>query len=196
MNDSVAHGAATLEDLRAVPDDRVGHLVEGVLYNHARPRTAHAELIGALHRELSNIFTDTRRGGPGGWVFLIEPELVLGADTLVPDIAGWRRERLPRVPDVARMTLAPDWVCEVLSGGTEAFDRGPKKQAYARGGVPILWYVQPRAKLIEVFRKTGEFYASVAEATFLGAEIALEPFAAKPFELGELGTWTETPDET
>jgi Uma2 family endonuclease len=186
---------ATLEDLRHVPDDRVGHLVDGVIYNHARPRAAHSEVAGALYRELANAYHDMRRGGPGGWIFLVEPELVIGRDILVPDIAGWRRERMPRVPDLARISLSPDWVCEVLSTGTEAFDRGPKKRAYLRGSVTHLWYVQPRAKLIEVFRKSGEFYASVSEATFLGEEIRLEPFDTHAIELGELGEWTEAADE-
>jgi Uma2 family endonuclease len=188
-------GEATEHDLRAVPDDRIAHLIEGQIYSHARPRVAHSELIGSIFRELSIVFSDTRRGGPGGWVFLIEPELVVGRDILVPDIAGWRRERLPRAPDAARMTLAPDWVCEVLSKGTEAFDRGPKRRCYARGPVGHLWYVQPETKLIEVFRKEGNFYASVADGLF-SDRIALEPFAAAPFDLGELGEWADpVPEE-
>jgi Uma2 family endonuclease len=169
-------------------------LVEGVIYSHARPRAAHSELLGGLYRELSNFYTDTRRGGPGGWVFLIEPELVLGADTLVPDIAAWRRERMPRVPDLARISLAPDWVCEVLSGSTEAFDRGPKRRSYLRAAVTHLWYVQPTSRLIEVYRKNGDFYASVTEGSFVGP-ISLEPFIANPLELGELGEWADATDE-
>jgi Uma2 family endonuclease len=90
-------------------------------------------------------FNDTRRGGPGGWLFLIEPELVLGRDILVPDIAAWRRERMPRAPAANRISLAPHWVCEILSQGNEAFDRGPKRRSYARAKVNHLWYVQPEA---------------------------------------------------
>ena len=177
-------------DLRAVPDDRVAHLVDGVIYSHARPRIAHSELTGALHRWLANAFSDTRLGGPGGWLFLIGPELVLGRDILVPDIVAWRRERLPRAPAATQISLAPDWVCEVLSKGTEAFDRGPKRRSYARAQIPHLWYVQPESKLIEVFRKQGDFYASIADGLFT-ERIALEPFEASPLELGELGAWAD-----
>lgn len=181
---------ATESDLLAVPDDRKAHLIDGRIYSHARPRVAHAELAGALHRELSNAFSDSRRGGPGGWLFLIEPELALGGDIFAPDIAAWRRERLPRAPSGARISLAPDWVCEILSKSTESFDRGVKRRAYLRAEVSHLWYVQPEAKLVEVYRKIGDFYASVAEGALL-EPIALEPFAAAPVELGEMGAWAD-----
>jgi Uma2 family endonuclease len=186
--------SATLEDLRAVPDDRVAHLVDGQIYSHARPRVAHAELNGTLYRELANSFSDARRGGPGGWLFIVEPELALGGNVLVPDIAAWRRERLARAPASAQISLRPDWVCEVLSKGTEAFDRGPKRRAYLQAGVPHLWYVQPEAKLIEVYRKQGDFYASVAEGSFV-ERIQLEPFEAVAVELGELGEWLDAKDD-
>ena len=129
---------STERDLRAVPADRVAHLVEGRIYSHARPRIAHSELTEALHRELASVLSDTWRGGPVGWLSLIEPELVLGRDILVPGVAAWRRERLPRAPDAAQISLAPDWVCEILSKSTEAFDRGPKRRAYARAEVAHL----------------------------------------------------------
>jgi Uma2 family endonuclease len=186
--------AATLEDLRAVPDDRVAHLVDGQIYSHARPRVAHAELNGVLYRELANSFNDTRRGGPGGWLFLVEPELALGGNVLVPDIAAWRRERLARAPATTQISLRPDWVCEVLSKGTEAFDRGPKRRAYLQSGVPHLWYVQPEAKLIEVYGKQGDFYASVAEGSFV-EPIKLEPFETAAVELCELGEWIDATEE-
>lgn len=186
---------ATLSDLHAVPDDRKAHLIEGRIYSHARPRVAHTELAGAIYRELAVTFGDDRRGGPGGWLFLIEPELTLGNDVLAPDIAAWRKARLPRAPATAQVSIAPDWVCEVLSKSTESFDRGVKRRAYLRAEVPHLWYVQPEAKLIEVYRKIGDFYASVAESALSGP-IALEPFAAPAIDLGELGTWAdENPEE-
>jgi Uma2 family endonuclease len=181
---------ATEADLRAVPEDRVGHLIDGQIYSHARPRIAHAEVSGGLFRELANTYNDSRLGGPGGWLFLIEPELRLGRDIVVPDIAAWRRERMPRAPSGTQISLAPDWVCEILSKGTEAFDRGPKRRCYARAQIPHLWYVQPETKLIEVFRKQGDFYASVADGLFT-QRIALEPFESVAIELGELGEWAD-----
>jgi Uma2 family endonuclease len=179
---------ATELDLRAVPDDRVAHLVDGQIYSHARPRIAHSATTGGIYHQLSISYNDTRRGGPGGWLFLFEPELRLGKDVVVPDIAGWRRERMPRAPDVAQISLAPDWICEVLAKGTEAFDRGPKLRCYVRAGVPHLWYVQPAAKFIEVLRTQGDFYATVATEVFTES-ISLEPFTAVPIDLSELVQW-------
>src|SRR5207249_2269272 len=89
---------------------------------------------------------------PGGWWILFEPELHLGENVLVPDHAGWRRERMPLLPDVAAFTLAPDWVCEVISPSTAHIDRGRKLRAYAREQVAHLWFVDPLARTIEVYR--------------------------------------------
>lgn len=184
----------TLSEFRALPDDRVNHFIEGRIYSHARPRAAHADISAALVSELRLLFQDTRRGGPGGWVLLFEPELALGGDILVPDIAAWRRERMPRVPDVTQFTLAPDWVCEVHSKSTEALDRGPKLRSYLRAQVPHLWYVQPASKSIEVFRKIGEFY-SLVNSGLLTDPIELEPFDAAVLELGEFGEWADDKPE-
>jgi Uma2 family endonuclease len=142
---------ATYEDLESIPPTQVGEIVEGLLYVSPRPRSRHAVSAGRLYRELSNAF---ERGweGPGGWWLLFEPELHLGGDALVPDVAGWRRERLPEVPDVAAFTLAPDWVCEVLSPASAVLDREKKMGAYAREGVGHLWLVDPSARTLETYR--------------------------------------------
>ncbi len=65
----------------------------------------------------------------GGWILLDEPELHLGADILVPDLAGWRRERLPHVPDAPFLDLSPDWACEVLSARAQRLDRMKDQRA-------------------------------------------------------------------
>ena len=85
------------------------------------------------------------RGGPGGWILLDEPELHLHGDVLVPDLAGWRRERMPELPDAAAFELAPDWICEVLSPSTAASDRAEKMPIYARERVAHVWLVDPIA---------------------------------------------------
>jgi len=90
--------------------------------------------------------------GPGGWVFMPEPELHLRGDVLIPDLTGWRRERMPELPDVVGVDLAPDWVCEVLSPSSEALDRNRKMTVYAREGVKHLWLVDPRPQTVEVYR--------------------------------------------
>jgi Uma2 family endonuclease len=130
MGDAAQKGA-TYEDLFHLPEHHVGQIVEGVLYSHPRPAFPHAIAASVLGSDLGTPF-HRGRGGPGGWVILLEPELHLGRDILVPDLAGWRRERMPQAPDTAFTTLSPDWVCEVLSPSTAQLDRVKKMPVYAR----------------------------------------------------------------
>ena len=95
---------------------------------------------------------DHGRGGPGGWRILFEPELHLGNDVAVPDVAGWRRERMPALPERAYWTEAPDWLCEVLSPSTAAIDRAKKLAIYARERVAHVWLVDPVARTLEILR--------------------------------------------
>lgn len=120
---------------------------------------------------------------------MIEPELRLGRDVLVPDLAGWRRTRLPAMPATTFFELAPDWVCEILSPSTERIDRGRKLAAYAREGVTSAWLVNPDTRTLEVLRKQegGWLIVSVHEGD---AVFRAEPFEA--VELDLLGIWGET----
>jgi Uma2 family endonuclease len=138
---------ATYDDLVRVPDHYVAELFDGDLYVSPRPAAPHSRAATKLAAKLDGPFDFD---GPGGWIFLIETELHLGNDVIVPDIAGWRRERLPAVPDEPYLTLAPDWVCEVLSPSTERIDRGPKLRIYAREGVADAWLVNPSRQTLEV----------------------------------------------
>ena len=99
---------------------------DGVLHVQPRPAPRHALAGSALGAVLMGPF-GMGRGGPGGWWILDEPELHFGDDVLVPDLAGWRRERMPELPDAAYFTLAPDWVCEVLSPSTRRIDLHGKR---------------------------------------------------------------------
>jgi Uma2 family endonuclease len=175
---------ATYEDLRAVPRHLVGEIVNGVLITQARPAARHAQASSALGGELMGPFR-RGKGGPGGWILLDEPVLHLGDDVLVPDLAGWRRERMPELPDTAAFDLAPDWVCEVVSASTAAFDRSDKLPIYAREGVRHAWLVDPIAKTLEVLRLEGPHWLLVA--TWSGdREVRAEPFEAIGLELGVL----------
>jgi Uma2 family endonuclease len=100
-------------------------------------------------------------GGPGGWIILDEPELHLEANVLVPDLAGWRRERMPELPDRPHISIAPNWCCEVLSPSTESVDRADKVPAYARAGVDHVWLLDPELETLEVFRLDGDTYRLV-----------------------------------
>jgi Uma2 family endonuclease len=175
---------ATYADLEAVPSHLVAELIHGTLVTSPRPAAKHARAASRLGIDLGGPF-DRGRGGPGGWVILDEPELHLGADVLVPDLAGWRRERMPEIPDTAAFTLAPDWVCEVLSPGTAAIDRTDKLPIYAKADVKHAWYIDPLARSLEVFRLDGATFRLVQ--TFKDdARIQAEPFAAVELELGAL----------
>lgn len=180
--------AATYADIEALQPHVVGEILFGVLHTHPRPAPRHARAAGGLHAELNSPF-DRGHGGPGGWVILIEPEIRLGDFVIVPDLAGWRRERMARLPDAASIQLAPDWACEVLSPSTARLDRTDKLAAYARFEVSHVWLADPIARTLEVLVLTGSKY--LIAATFKDAEpVTAPPFEAHTFPLDVL--W---PDE-
>jgi Uma2 family endonuclease len=175
---------AKYADLYAVPDNFVAEIIAGELYASPRPAVPHAHAASVLGIELGGPF-HRGRNGPGGWVLLDEPELHFGEDVLVPDIAGWRRERMPAVPAAAYLTLAPDWLCEVLSPSTEALDRTQKLAVYAHEGVSHVWLVDPLLETLEVLRLESQRWS--ARATHEGrASVRAEPFDAIELELGAL----------
>ena len=175
---------ATYADLEALPPNLVGEIIHGVLHAQPRPAPRHAKASTRLASELDGPF-DRGRGGPGGWEILIEPELHLGEHVIVPDLAGWRRERLPRLPDTAYFEQAPDWVCEILSPSTARLDRADKLPIYAQFGVGHAWYVDPLAKTLEVFAlENGRW---VLAATVADADpVSAPPFEAHTFALSAL----------
>jgi Uma2 family endonuclease len=175
---------ATYADIEALPHGVTGQLIDGVLYAHARPATPHVRVASVL-QALLGISFDHGRGGPGGWVILSEPELHFGRNVLVLDLAGWRRERMPEMPRAPFVTLAPDWVCEVLSPSTAGLDRVKKLAVYLRESVQHLWFVDPEGKTLEVLRREGERF--VVAATFEGDDnVRAEPFDAIELELAAL----------
>jgi Uma2 family endonuclease len=188
MSDKPPRREASYEDLEGVPPHRVGEIVGGELYVSPRPSPLHSRAAGRLFQALSAFDKPLGGDGLGGWVILFEPELRLGGEALVPDLAGWRRERLPEPPSTAALTLAPDWVCEVLSASTEALDRGRKMGSYAREGVKHLWLVDPRSRLLEVYRlEQGRWLRLSA---FVGDSLVrAEPFEAIELRLSVLWQW-------
>jgi Uma2 family endonuclease len=175
---------AEYEDLLALPPHVVGQIVDGELVVHPRPASPHAAATSALGEELGPPFK-RGRGGPGGWVILDEPEVHLGRDVVVPDLAGWRRERMPEMPLAPHFDLAPDWVAEALSPSTQAFDRGPKLRLYARERVGHVWFIDAASQTLEVLRLDGATYRIVAVHEG-DARVRAEPFDAIELELGVL----------
>jgi Uma2 family endonuclease len=178
---------ATYEDLIALPANLVAEIVDGELHASPRPAPRHAVAYARTTGLLGSAF-DSGRGGPGGWWILAEPELHLGPDVLVPDVSGWRRTRMPHMPETAYFPLAPDWVCEILSPSTASLDRAKKLAIYAREGVGLAWLMDPIAKTLEVLRLEGGRWTILA--THAGdATVRVEPFEAIEFGLGEF--WVE-----
>ena len=179
-----AEKAATYEDVLAAPDDLVAEIIGGTLLTHPRPSRRHVTTANALSGELTGPF-QKGVGGPGGWLFAAEPELHLGPDVLVPDVAGWRYERLVGHPETSYFSVAPDWVCEILSASTEKRDRTIKMQAYAEAGVEHLWLIDPRYQILEAFvlvegnwKKTGSWNSD--------DDVIAAPFEAIRFSLADL----------
>lgn len=186
-----AQRAATYEDLLAVPDHLVAEILFGELVTHPRPAPRHASSAIALGGVLTPPF-QFGNGGPGGWVFMVEPELHLGAHVTVPDLAAWRRERLPTLPETAWIEVAPDWICEVLSPATEVYDRTEKRTIYAGAGVGHLWFVDPRQQMLEVFELT-EGKWLLLDVLRDHAQVAAPPFADPSFALGLLWPFDAPP---
>ncbi|MEP7121584.1 MAG: Uma2 family endonuclease [Byssovorax sp.] len=179
---------ATYADLEAVPSNKVAELIRGALHVMPRPALRHAKASSVLTMEIGSPF-QRGRGGPGGWHILAEPEIHFPdptapgeEDVLVPDLAGWKRDRVPELPDAAFTTIAPDWICEVLSPSAKDFDRDEKVPVYAREGVRWAWLIDPIAKTLEVYvLDDGGSWSE--PAIFRGADVV----RAVPFDAIELG---------
>jgi Uma2 family endonuclease len=180
-----ARRRATYDDVLNAPPHMIAEVIDGTLRLQPRPAKPHAAAASALGEELGPPFK-RGRGGPGGWILLDEPELHLQADILVPDIAGWRRERMPAlIADEPFFTLAPDWVAEVLSPATIKYDRTDKLRVYRRESVDWVWLVDPLARTLEVLRRNEEDW--VLRGTWRDDERArAEPFDAIELHLAVL----------
>jgi Uma2 family endonuclease len=179
-----ARRPATYEDLMAVPDTLVAEILDGELVTHPRPAAPHARSASRLGMILGGPF-DLGQGGPGGWLILYEPELHLRSDVVVPDLAAWRRERMPEMPHTAAFELAPDWACEVLSPSTASVDRTVKMDIYAREQVAHLWLVHPVDRTVEAYGlEAGRWI--VAGTWRDDARARIEPFGAIELDLATL----------
>lgn len=178
---------ATYDDLLAVPETMIAEIISGVLVTQPRPASLHTRASSRLGMELGGPF-DRGKGGPGGWILLDEPELHLHGDILVPDLAGWRRERMPELPDATAFELAPDWICEVLSPSTAATDRAEKMPICARERVAHMWLVDPIARTLEACRLESGHWVLLGTWRD-NAKLRVEPFEAVELELA--GLWAK-----
>ena len=185
MNELAASSApATYQDILDAPEHVVAELIGGTLHTHPRPAPRHARAGARLISKLGPPF-DEGDGGPGGWRIFYEPELHVAGEVLVPDLAAWRRERMPELPDTAYFTLAPDWACEILSTSTRAHDLVHKRPIYAAAGVAYLWLVDPVDQVLEAFELDNGHWRLVAAVEHEDA-VHIPPFDALTFGLAEL----------
>ncbi len=181
---SGAAPSATYQDVLDAPPHRLAEIVGGTLHTNPRPAAPHARASSSLGVKIGGPF-DYNAGGPGGWWIIDEPELHFGEDVLVPDLAGWRRERMPEYPDTAYFALAPDWACEVLSPSTRKLDLHGKRPVYAREGVRHLWLVDPGDRTLEAFELRDGEWVLIASAQD-DEPVSVRPFDAVTFSLGDL----------
>jgi Uma2 family endonuclease len=167
-----------------VPDNLVAEIIHGALVTQPRPAARHARAATRLGGALGP-FDLGGAEAPGGWIILVEPELHLGPDILVPDLAGWQRSRMAELPDVAAFELAPDWICEVVSPSTAAVDRTDKMPIYGEAGVGHAWLVDPLAQTLEVFRRDGGLWV-LLDGFKDDARVRAEPFDAIELDLAAL----------
>ena len=179
-----ARKPATYADLEAVPPHLVAEIIDGTLYTQSRPVRRHGIAAGALSSELRTPF-QKGRGGSGGWLFIDEPELHFGIQVVVPDIAGWRMERATFDQYSAQTTVAPDWVCEVLSPSTARFDRGRKGKIYALAGIKHYWILDPQNKTLEAFALFDDDWRAIGVSAS-GDAVSFAPFESIAFAFDDL----------
>ena len=163
-----------------LPDHVIGEIIAGELVVSPRPALRHSRATTKISREIGNYFDDD--GEFGGWLLLVEPELHLGEEALVPDIAGWRRETIEEFPDEAVMSVAPDWICEVLSPSTWKRDKKEKARSYHAAGVNWYWLVSPQDRTVEALRREGAFWVRVGLWSD-DEKAKIEPFDAVALDL-------------
>lgn len=175
---------ATYDDLLQFPEDVRAEVLAGEVVVTPSPLPRHSSIQRAAGRFLGGPFDDD--DGPGGWWIFVEVDVRFGPHDIVrPDLAGWRRERLPKPGKVRPIDVAPDWICEIISPSTAAIDRVKKRQLYARGGVPFYWMIDPDARVLEALTLRDQTWTEVG--VYDDSAVArIAPFDAIELEVGRL----------
>jgi Uma2 family endonuclease len=185
-------GPATLADLENLPESWRGEIIDGELYAFPRPSFPHVHVEGRVFYDLCGPF-EMGRGGPGGWWILAEPGIQIArAPEFSPDVAGWRKSRMPRPPRSGPITVVPDWICEILSPKTRSYDLRVKRRFYAEIGVAHLWYIDPLTRLLTVSKLHEGRWIE------LGVHGPDEKIRAEPFQEVELDLaswWDDQPED-
>ncbi len=175
---------AVYEDLFSIPEEMTAEIISGELVITPRPSRKHTSASSSLGFLIGPAY-QLGRGGPGGWVIILEPEIGLEGDILVPDLAGWKMERYPGDEPHNWISVVPDWVCEVISPNTLKRDRMLKMSIYAQNGVPYSWLIDPTMKTLDVFRLEGGEWV-VAGLYAEDAAVRAEPFSEITINLSDI----------
>lgn len=179
---------AVYDDLYKLPENMTGEILEGELFAYPRPHSRHGRAATRLSVRVGAPYDFGDSGGPGGWVIIVEPEVMLGENLLVPDLAGWKRERLPKLPKTNWITIAPDWICEIMSPNTKGHDRIKKMPIYGRHEVKYVWLLDPLDKTLEVYQLVTGYWTAIG---FYGEndQVRAEPFPEAEINLADF--WME-----
>jgi Uma2 family endonuclease len=185
--------APTLADLDALPPGIVGEIINGVLYTMTKPRMRHQRTSTGIGGDLRVPF-DLGRGGPGGWWIVAEPGIELpNTPEISPDVAGWRRERMPEMPGDEPIRVVPDWVCEILSKTTQRHDLLVKLPYYAEVGVAHAWTVDLEARVLTAHRLESRHWVTIG--TYSNeTEARIVPFDAVPLNVADW--WPPAPRDS
>lgn len=178
-----ARRTVAYEDLYAIPEHMTGEILGGELVATPRPSRRHAFAASSLDKKIGPFYQFGEGGAPGGWIILFEPEIKLGNDLVVPDLAGWRKERFPFDEEHNWISAAPQWICEVLSPSTVHADKIRKMPIYARYGVEHIWLVDPAVRSMDVFKlELGRWFLL---GSYAGDDkVRAGPFQEIEFDLG------------
>ncbi len=176
---------ASYEDLYGIEENAIGQIIDGELIVTPRPSRRHSLAANVLSTEITSSYYLGGTRGPGGWIILFEPEIKLSEDILVPDLAGWKEDRLPWEEEHNWISVPPDWVCEIISASSVRVDRIKKSSIYAGEGIPYLWLIDPRYRTLETFKlESGRW---LVLGTFADDDkVRAEPFQEAEIELGRL----------
>jgi Uma2 family endonuclease len=174
------------DQLLELPEILIGEIIDGQLHTHPRPGGKHILISSNVGSELHGPF-QKGKNGPGGWWILQEPEVHLSLDNevAVPDLAGWRKERLPEIPESHKFTVIPYWICEIFSPATETFDRQVKMPLYARYAIRFLWLIHPINKTLEAFHLVDTEY-SLQGVYKSGDKLSIMPFQDIELKVSDL----------
>jgi Uma2 family endonuclease len=175
------------EQLEALPEGLTGEILNGQVHTQPRPSGPHARVASRFARTIGRSYDDGI-DGPGGWWIFVKPEVHFRRDVevAVPDLAGWRRERMPHPPRDQRFEVVPDWVCEILSPSTASKDRQVKMPLYASYAVAFVWLVDPQARTLEAYELLDGDWQKFGRFTDAD-QVAVPPFEAVMIDLD--GLW-------